>query len=130
MNDTEPAGSCPTFAHWLPPADVATNLGVEHLVVLGWITRGVRLERKRVRLPAVKLGGRWRVDPAAVGPFVQRMTANALGEGPDVPAVPEPASVGRRRVAESLARLRAAGVVGEPEARPAGRKPRGGRRRV
>lgn len=101
----------PNLAHWLSPADVAARLGVGHLVVLGWITTGVKTDAGRMKLVAKKLGGRWKIDPARVAPFVDAMTRSALGEGPETAPPPEPASHGRRRVRESMARLRAAGVV-------------------
>jgi hypothetical protein len=102
----------PNLAHWLTPEYVAEQLGVSYLTALGWVTRGIKTDAGRKRLRAKKLGGRWKIDPAAVGPFVDAMTQAALGEGADVAPPPEPATVGRRRVKESLARLRAAGVVG------------------
>ncbi len=129
MTDPEsPPATCPNLAHWLPPAAVAEQLGVTHLNVLGWITTGVRTDTGRARLPAVKLGGRWRVDPAQVGTFVKRMTALALGEGEDVLPPPPSARADKRRIASSMARLRAAGVIPEPEAQPERVKGKGGRR--
>ncbi len=112
MDRTEAATAVvPDLAHWLAPADVAARLGVGHLVVLGWITQGLSIDVGRRRLPAKKVGGRWKIDPAQVAAFVDAMTRDALGEGADVAPPPEPASRDRRRVRESMARLRAAGVV-------------------
>lgn len=128
----EPASVCPNYAAWITPTKVAANLGVSYLVALSWVTRGVRIDRQRVRLRAVKLSGTWRVDPAAVEPFVRRMTAAALGEGADVAPPPESARSKRRRREAGLARMRAAGVPigGGPEALTIPQKTQGGRRRV
>lgn len=131
MTPDESDGSCPNYAGWITPEEVAEKIGVSYLTALGWVTRGIRIDRQRVRLKAVKLGGRWKVDPAAVGPFVQRMTAAALGEGPDLAPPPESPTARRRRVAASLARLRAQGIGGEPDPQPTrGRQPAARGRKV
>lgn len=112
MQHNEAIAEVPDYSSWLAPETVGPRLGVSYLTILAWVTKGVKTNAGRKRLRAKKLGGRWKIDPAAVGPFVDAMTQAALGEGVDVAPPPESATSGRRRVKESMARLKAAGVGG------------------
>lgn len=106
----------PNYGEWLTLKEVAERVGVGPASVWGWITRGFRTESGVIRLPAAKIGWKWKVDPAAVEPFIRRMTAahlppSAGGDArPEVmPAVESPAEE-RRRIDACLERLRKKGI--------------------
>ena len=109
------ATSFATIAHWLSPAEVADKLGVTSTAVVGWVKVGFGIEGGRLRLPATKVGGRWRIDPAAVPPFLNAMTRASLPASASVDTVPvdppkESPAKARKRVAETMASLRALGL--------------------
>lgn len=110
--------SVPNYADWLTTETVATKCGVSALVVNGWIVNGIKTETGRVRLVAAKVGGRWKVEPAALVTFVGATTAAALPESVTTagtnPPTTQPATTAAaliRRGAECMARLRSRGVV-------------------
>lgn len=103
------AAVLPPLAHWLTPQQVAEQLGVRHLLVLSWINGGVKGPSGWVRLAAKKLGGRWRIDPAAVSAFVDATTADALGETAPPPPTRQQARK-KKQLAEAFAELRAMGM--------------------
>jgi hypothetical protein len=106
----------PNYADWLTTETVATKCGVSALVVNGWIVNGIKTDTGRVRLVASKVGGRWRVEPAALAAFVGATTAAALPESATSATarpVEQPATTAadlNRRGAECMARLRNRGV--------------------
>jgi hypothetical protein len=77
--------------------------------VLRWIIKGARLSGgERVRLEALRLGGRWLTSMEAVGRFIAIQTDDRVGE-----CEPAPRTSRQRRQATERARdeLRRAGIA-------------------
>lgn len=109
-----PTLALPRYADWLTTEGVADQVGTTSVVVNGWIVTGVKSEAGVIRLRAVKVGGRWRVEPAAVREFIDATTRAALPKSATDPAappapVPETAADRNRRAEECMARMRARG---------------------
>lgn len=106
----------PNYAEWFTTEDVASRCGVSALVVNGWIVNGIKTDTGRVRLVASKVGGRWKVEPAALTAFVDATTAAALpasATSATARPVEQPGTTAadlNRRGAECMARLRSRGV--------------------
>ena len=86
MNPTDPLAAIPNYAAWLTTDQVAERVGASSVVVNNWIVTGIRTESGRLRLRAAKVGGRWKIEPAAVTEFVTAMTVASLP--PSATAVP------------------------------------------
>ncbi len=129
MNTLQPVAepaAIPNIAAWLSLDEVAGNLGVSSAAVTGYIKAGVGTDAGRLRLPAKKVGGRWRIDPGQVMPFVDAMTAASLPASAATDGVPveppkESPSKARKRVADTMAALRARGIGVLPPPRRRGR---------
>lgn len=111
-----PTVALPRYADWLTTEAVGEQVGASSIVVTGWITTGVKSETGAIRLRAVKVGGRWRIDPAAVAEFIAATTRAALPQSataPQVATVAEPSGMSEaernRRAAECEKRMRARG---------------------
>ncbi|QJW94744.1 hypothetical protein [Frigoriglobus tundricola] len=105
----------PNYAAWLTTETLAKQAGVSPIVANGWIVNGIKTETGRIRLTAVKVGGRWRINPDAVAAFFAATTkaslpASAATDVPPPPAPPSEADI-RRRGEECMARLRAGGLL-------------------
>ena len=116
-----PSAKCLSEAT-LSPAEAAAALpGPPNVnTVLRWLRFGVRVAGKPLRLPARKVGGRWRIRPADLADFIQATTAGAI------PAAAARARVEarcrkpladadrrrRRRLAGAMIELHALGVTG------------------
>lgn len=66
------------------PAQLATRVGVHLSTVRRWLTVGVVAGRKRVRLPATRVGRRWRITAEAWEAFTASCnpTATPIPESP------------------------------------------------
>jgi hypothetical protein len=114
----------PRYADWLTTEQVGEQVGATSLVVNGWIVTGVKTDTGTIFLRAAKVGGRWRIEPAAVAEFVEATTAAALpkrataaANGKEQPA-PETAVDLKRRAASVRDRLIARGLsVPKPRTR-------------
>lgn len=97
----------------LPLADALDLIpGRPHrLTVHRWIKSGVVAGGGRVKLGAVKVGGKWFVSRKAIGRFVAATTAGAVGgaAGDDRNPPPESARRAGSRPSGSAERLRAMG---------------------
>ncbi|MBN9523537.1 hypothetical protein J0H58_34330 [bacterium] len=76
-----------------------------------WLTVGVKTHAGRLKLPALKVGGVWRIDPAGVESFLQKLTTSARGEEADPTPPPESATRRRARAQAAMDRLREMGVI-------------------
>lgn len=74
--------SAPNYAEWLTLDQVAARTGVATATAWGWVKKGVKTEAGVVYLDGAKIGGVWRVDPAAIEPFVRATTRAALPAAP------------------------------------------------
>jgi hypothetical protein len=119
MHDSTPAVpivALPRYADWLTTEAAAQQVGTSSVVVNGWIVSGVKSDTGTIRLRAVKVGGRWRIEPAAVAEFIAATTRAALPQSATAPATAptpaeETAADRNRRAAECMARLRQAGIA-------------------
>src|SRR5262245_29517631 len=108
---TIPAPALPRYADWLTTEQVADQVGASIIVVTNWITVGVKSETGTIRLRAKKVGGRWRIEPAAVAEFVEATTRAALPKSATAPTAqpvatpPETEAARKRRGASCMARL-------------------------
>lgn len=122
------AAVLPCYAEWLTPDQVAAQVGASAVVVNAWIVTGIKTEAGRLRLRAVKIGGRWKIDPAAVAEFVSAVTAASLPPsatapaGAPAPPKPETEADRVRRAAQCMARLKARGVLTEASPQPRTRR--------
>lgn len=119
MQPTTALVALPRYADWLTTEALARQVGTSSVVVTAWIVTGVKSEAGTIRLRAVKVGGRWRIEPAAVTEFVtattraalpKSATASAPADAPPAP-VEETVAQRNRRAAECMARLRAQGIA-------------------
>lgn len=105
------------YTSWLTTDEVAAKVGASPVAVNAWIVNGIKTETGRIRLRAVKIGKRWKIDPAAVAEFITATTAASLPASataaPGIPAPPKPETeAGRaKRAADCMARIRARGWV-------------------
>jgi hypothetical protein len=114
--------------HRIPLCHAARLWGPEgqpvHLsTVVRAITRGLKLANgERVRLEAIRAGGRWHTSREAVARFIARLTDSAFRRAnPIEPAAASTATISKRRQQELArvgAELDAAGIVSGPT-RPA-----------
>lgn len=91
-------------ARLLPP-----NRGqrpVDPSCVLRWITDGVKVGGKIVRLEAIRLGGRWLTSAEALQRFAEAQTPRPEG----VMALPRPPVSRQRAVERAQQRLKAVGI--------------------
>jgi hypothetical protein len=112
---TTTASALPRYADWLTTDGLAEQVGASVIVVTNWIVNGIRTGKDRIRLDAVKVGGRWRIDPTKVAAFIGATTAAALPAGVVAAAGTQPtpreatAADLKRRAEEARARMIAAG---------------------
>lgn len=78
MPDTLPPEPASNHTQWMTLKQVAARVGASVAGVNGWIVEGVKTKTGQLRLKAVKVGTRWRLDPAAVVEFIQAATDAAL----------------------------------------------------
>ena len=69
-------------AEYITVSQVASQLDVHVYTVLRWIGKGVKRRGRRVKLPARKFGGRWRVHTEDLSTFIEPNTAAAAPVAP------------------------------------------------
>lgn len=75
-------------------AQLAQRVGRTRMTVWNWITKGVTVAGRNVRLAAYRAGGRWCIDPEMYEQFVKDCN-------PEQPVLPEsPAAEARRLKAD------------------------------
>jgi len=95
---------------WLTPSQIAQRLGTHSGTVIRWIARGTTLlDGSRLKLGATRTPGQWRVDPAALDAFLERLTADRSNRAGQSDPTPKPIKTAR---AQKLnAELAAAGLI-------------------
>lgn len=98
----------------MSPLQIARLHGVDRGTVQRWITHGVMVRGRRIRLEAVRVGGRWEVTIEELDAFERRATAAAIDA--DAPARgiarprQRPEDVARWRRRRTIAELAAMGM--------------------
>ena len=49
--------------------EVAQRKRAHYITVIRWITRGIKVKGKTVKLSATKTGGKWKVNPSSLEVF-------------------------------------------------------------
>jgi hypothetical protein len=110
----------PLPGQYLSPLEVARLVpgGASDEAVYRWIRRGVRHHGRRIKLAAVRVGGRWRISPAMLKAFLGAINpglpgpavAGAVDYGAD-PAIPTAGPRRARQLAATMERLKAQGLA-------------------
>jgi excisionase family DNA binding protein len=110
----------PLPVRYLSPPEVARLVpgGTSDEAVYRWIRRGVKHHGRRVKLAAVRVGGRWKVSREALKAFLSTINpglpgpavARAVDYGAD-PAIPTAGPRDARRLARARERLKAMGLA-------------------
>lgn len=79
-------------------AETAGKASVDVQTVRAWIHKGVSVAGRRVKLAAIRVGGRWRVTPSALAKFLSDCN-------PQAPTFANPTAEHRRRKAARVALL-------------------------
>lgn len=84
-------------------AQLAARIGRHRQTVWCWISKGVTVGTRRVKLAAVRVGGQWVIDPDHYAAFL-------LACNPEQPTLPESPAAEKRR--GRIAKARAKQLIG------------------
>src|SRR5262245_12807905 len=96
---------------FLTIGDVAARCGRSPFAVRRWLSSGITTRAGRLRLKAVRHGGRWAVRPADLAAFVDELTRQALpADAPTAAGADGTPDAIRRRAKVAREELRRLGV--------------------